>query len=170
MKKKDMIKQRNKLKKVERPKYMLYAQYACIILVVLFLIYTGLLSVILDESMQVLLSENLVIIIGFMICVANLYVWFLLKQLIKEMEALEHIESVRMNLIVMAIAQACLLNYISAILLLISLKKYFSWQTFSPIKALKEIKKDGQTSVLAVSVIVLGLLMTLVYMIYFAVS
>lgn len=170
MKKKDMIKQRNKLKKIEKPKYMIYAKYACVALVVLFLIYTGLLSMMLQQPMQVLLSENLVIIIGFMICVANLYVWFLLKQFIKEMEALEHIESVRMNLIVMAIAQASLLNYISAVLLIISLKKYFSWRGFSPMKALREIKKDGQISVLAISVVVLGLLMALVYMIYFAVN
>lgn len=168
MKKRDVIKQKNKLKTVKNVKYLRFATYACLFLIVMFLIYVGAMSSLMDTSFQELISENVIVIVGFMICTANLYVWYILKQFVVDIQDLEHIESIRVNLLVLAVGQAMLLNYVSAILILLSLVKYFQWNQFSLRKSLKEIKKDGQLSVLVVTLLVMILFISLVFGIFFS--
>lgn len=170
MKKREMIKQKNKLKTTRNYKYLNYAKYACIVMIVLFLIYVGAIANVSKVTMEELLSKNPIVITGFMICTANLYIWYVLKHFMKDMVNVQYIESVRINLIVMAIGQFILMNFISAILMILSLVKYFQWDTFSLKKALKEIKKDGQLAVLIVTLIVLILFISLVFGIYFAIQ
>ncbi|MEG2489468.1 hypothetical protein [Anaerorhabdus sp.] len=181
MKKREVIKQKNKLKQVRNLKYLKFAKYACLFLIVMFLIYVGAMSASMNISFEELMSKNAVVIVGFMICTANLYVWYILKHfLIKsflnviyfltDIENYEHIESIRINLIVLSIAQVFLLNYISAGLMILSLVKYFQWNQFSFKKSLKEIKKEGQLSVLIISLIVMSLFVALVFGIFFSVK
>lgn len=170
MKKREIIKQKNKLKQIRNIKYLNFAKYACLFLIIMFLIYVGIVSAMLETSYEELLSKDPIVIVGFIICTANLYIWYVLKTFIKDIQSLEHIESIRMNLILMSIGQVLLLNYISAILMLLSLKKYFQWNDFSLKKTLKEIKKDGQIAVLYVTLITLILFVSLVFGIYFAIK
>ena len=169
MKKRDIIKQKNKLRTTSNFKYLSYAKNACIIMIVLFLTYVGSLANVGNTSMEVLLTSNPIVITGFIICGANLFIWYELKWFIKDIQKLEHIESARVNIIVMVIAQFILMNFISAILMIISLVKYFHWNQFSLKESLREIKKEGQLVILVVSMIALIMLIALVFGIYFSV-
>lgn len=169
MKKRDIIRQKNKLKQTHNYRYLRYASYACIALIVLFLIYIGVLTNISDTSLEKLMSENPIVITGFMICTANLYIWYVLKNFLKDIVVPQHIESIRLNLIIMAIGQFILMNFVSAILLIISLYKYFQWDNFSLKQAFKEIKKEQQLAVFIVTVCILILMIALVYGVYMSI-
>lgn len=168
MKKREVIKQKNKLKQMPNMKYLSLAKYACIFLILVFLVYIGILSVMLNKPFEELLSKDPIVIVGFMICTANLYIWYVLKHFINDIRQLENIESIRINLIVMTIGQVLLLNYISALLMILSLWKYFRWNNFSLKKALSEIKRDKQMAVLIVTSLVLCMFIALVFGIFFA--
>lgn len=169
MKKRDIIRQKNKLKQTHNYRYLRYANYACVAIVVLFLIYIGVLTNISDTSLEKLMSENPIVITGFMICTANLYIWYVLKNFLKDIVVPQHIESIRLNLIIMAIGQFILMNFVSAILLIISLYKYFQWNNFSLKQAFKEIKKEQQLAVFIVTVCILILMIALVYGVYMSI-
>ena len=169
MKKRDIIRQKNKLKQTHNYRYLRYANYACVAIVVLFLIYIGVLTNISDTSLEKLMSENPIVITGFMICTANLYIWYVLKNFLKDIVVPQHIESIRLNLIIMAIGQFILMNFVSAILLIISLYKYFHWNNFSIKQAFKEIKKEQQLAVFIVTVCILILMIALVYGVYMSI-
>lgn len=169
MKKRDIIRQKNKLKQTHNYRYLRYASYACIALIVLFLIYIGVLTNISDTSLEKLMSENPIVITGFMICTANLYIWYVLKNFLKDIVVPQHIESIRLNLIIMAIGQFILMNFVSGILLIISLYKYFQWDNFSLKQAFKEIKKEQQLAVFIVTVCILILMIALVYGVYMSI-
>lgn len=167
-KRREVIKQKQKLKRMGNFRYLRYAEYACIAMVVLFLAYVGSLSNLSGKSIQELISKNAIVITGFMICTANLYIWYVLKNFLKDLEVPQHVESVRMNVLLMIIGQFILMNFISAVLMILSLRKYFTWNTFSIKKAFHEIRKEGQLSVLIVTAIVLILFIALVFGIYFS--
>ena len=75
MKRRDLIRQKNKLAKTGGFRYIRYAKYACVAMVVLFLVYVGGLSNLSGKSYEDLISKSPIVITGFMICTANLYVW-----------------------------------------------------------------------------------------------
>ena len=85
--------------------YLNYTKYASLLIVILFIIYFCVLSMIENVSYEELLSNNPIIITGFIICTANLYVWYVMKHFVEEIVNLEHIESIRLNMLVMAICQ-----------------------------------------------------------------
>ena len=78
MKKRDVIRQKNKLRTTGSFRYMRYAKYACVAMIVLFLVYVGGLSNLSGKSYEELISKSPIVITGFMICTANLYVWYVL--------------------------------------------------------------------------------------------
>lgn len=169
MKKKDIIKQKNKLKQTGNYKYLRYAKFICILIVVLFLCYVAVLGNITKTSYETLLSENAIVITGFMICGANLYIWYVLKHFLEDLQIPQNVESIRLNLILVAIGQFILMNFISAILIVLSLRKYFQWNQFSFKTTWKDIKKDKQSAVFYVTSIVLLLFIALVYGVYFSI-
>ena len=169
MKKSEKIRRKNKLKTVKNYRYLKYAQYACILIIVLFLIYVVGLSSMYHQTYEELLSVNPLVITGFMICTANLYVWWVLKHFNEDVLNLEHIESMRINLIVLAICQFFLMNFVSTILMILSLVKYFRWDQFSWKKSLRELKEDGQLSVLITTLVVMLLFVALVFTLFFAI-
>lgn len=167
MKKRAVIKQRNKLNVMKHYHYLKYAHMACILIVVLFLLYTASLTQIMQISYQELISQNAIVITGFVICMANLYIWYVLKSFLKQLQIPEHIESIRMNLIMMALAQLVLMNFISAFLMLLALIKYFQWGQFSLRKAFQELYQEEQLPLFLVTLFVLSLFILLVFGIYF---
>ena len=158
MKRRDLIRQKNKLAKTGGFRYIRYAKYACVAMVVLFLVYVGGLSNLSGKSYEELISKSPIVITGFMICTANLYVWYVLKHFLKDLAVPQHVESIRVNLLLMTIGQ-----------FILSLRKYFQWNTFSVKNALKEIRKEGQLSVLTITALVLILFISLVFGIYFSI-
>lgn len=146
MKKRDVMKQKRKLKKYGEFKMAKFAQYMCIAMVLLFLAYFGLLATQTKGGMKELLSTNLFITTGFIVCVVNLYVFYTLKRLLGNLENFEYIEATRMEMLIIAIAQLLLFNYASAALLIYCLIKYFKWQGFHIKEAFREIKKTKQLS------------------------
>ena len=164
MKRRDVIRQKNKLAVTGNFRYIRYAKYACVAMVVLFLVYVASFASLSGKSYEELISKSPIVITGFMICTANLYVWYVLKHFLKDLEVPQHV-----NLLLMTVGQFVLMNFISAILMILSLRKYFQWNTFSLKRALKEIKKEGQLSVLIVTALVLILFISLVFGIYFSI-
>ena len=72
-------------------------------MVVLFLVYVGGLSNLSGKSYEELISKSPIVITGFMICTANLYVWYVLKHFLKDLAVPQHVESIRVNLLLMTI-------------------------------------------------------------------
>ena len=112
MKRRDLIRQKNKLAKTGGFRYIRYAKYACVAMVVLFLVYVGGLSNLSGKSYEELISKSPIVITGFMICTANLYVWYVLKHFLKDLAVPQHVESIRVNLLLMTIGQFILMNFI----------------------------------------------------------
>ena len=104
MKRRDLIRQKNKLAKTGGFRYIRYAKYACVAMVVLFLVYVGGLSNLSGKSYEELISKSPIVITGFMICTANLYVWYVLKHFLKDLAVPQHVESIRVNLLLMTSA------------------------------------------------------------------
>ncbi len=169
MKKSELIRRKNKLKKTANFRYLKYAQYTCILIIVLFLVYVVGLSSAYGQSYEELLSTNPMVITGFIICTANLYVWWVLKHFNVDIEKFENIESIRINLIILCICQFFLLNFVSVVLMILSLVKYFQWKQFSWKQSLKELKADGQLAVLIMTIGVMLLFVALVFTLFFAI-
>ena len=169
MKKKDIIRKKNNVKQTSNYCYLRYASYACIILVLLFLMYISIYVNIYDTSLEKIMSENPMVIMGFIISTANLYIWYVLKNFLKDIVDNQHIASMQVNLMIMAIAQFVLMNFVSSILLLISLKQYFQWSHLSIKKILKEIKNEQQMPVFIVTSCFLILMISSVYGIYMSI-
>lgn len=169
MKKSEVIQRRNRLKQVSNYRYLQFAKYASVLMILLFIAYVGILGNAGGVGYEQLLSDDPLVITGFMICTANLYVWWVLKHFCIDLPQLEHIESIRVNLMVLALCQFFLMNFISAILMVISLVKYFRWDRFSWKKSLRELKQDGQLPVLAVTLAVMMVFIALVFGIFFSI-
>ncbi len=169
MKKSEMIRRKNKLKTVNSYRYMKFAQGACVLIIVLFLFYVAALAGVQKSSYEELFANQPLVIIGFVICTANLYVWWVLKQFCHDIAEMAHIESIRIHLIVLTVFQFVLLNFVSVMLMVLSLVKYFRWDTFSWRGSLKEMTADGQRPVLITTLTVMVIFTALVYMIFFAV-
>ena len=141
MKKRDVMKQKRKLKK-----YGEFKSKVCTIYVhchgSAFLSF-GLLATQTKGGVNELLSTNLFITTGFIVCVVNLYVFYALKRLINNLENFEYVEATRIEMLIIAIAQLLLFNYASAAPSIYCLIKYFKWQGFSIKEAFREIKQSS---------------------------
>lgn len=166
MKKRDINRQRSQLKAVENYIYLIYAKTACMLLILLCLLYTGMLTQLEQISYQELISKNIIVITGFMISAANLYIWYALNRFIKNLEKLENIESIRANLLIMVIGQCILMNFISAFLMTLALIKYFQWNQFSLKGLYQGLHRDGQLSVLIITLLVFVFVMIMVFSMY----
>ncbi|MDL2276782.1 hypothetical protein LJC02_03915, partial [Breznakia sp. OttesenSCG-928-G09] len=161
MKKREINKQKQKLKKESNIKWIKRAKNMCVALVVLFLVYVFGFSVVLKESFSKVITEYPIIIVGFIVAVANLFVWATLKRFIKMLETYEHIEFVQVSLIIITIAQVLLVNFISVVLLIVSLVKCFNWQVFDKKVAFQKIKEEKLLLPLLGMCVILAILVTL---------
>lgn len=160
-KKKDIIKQKNKLKVTEKFQLLTYARwislFTAMLVLLVFFINTGFMV----ESMNDLIAKNPIIVVAFIICVIDLLIWYQLEHLIAYIKKLEHIETVRMQLLAIALIQLMGFNYISFCCIGLALYRYFRWDSFSIKEAMGEIKKEGQltnTLTLAIGLFLFALL------------
>lgn len=144
MKKKEKIKQRNKMKVTSDFKLWKYARAMFIIVPIIFMLYTMMTVNFSSSDLEKLFIENPVIVAGFAICLANLFMWYAMGILLGYAQENSHVETIRFHLVLMAIAQFVLLNYISLAFLVLGLYKYLRWNEFSIKTMFQEIKDDKQ--------------------------
>ena len=156
MKKREMIKQRNKLKVTSNFKLWKYARIMFIFVPLIFLLYTFLTIGTPSSDYQKIIVENPAIIAGFATCLANLFMWYVMGKLMFYLEEKTHLETVRFYLILMCISQLALLNYISLAFLILGLYRYYSWEQFSIKTMFKEMKKDHTITNACISIFIIA--------------
>lgn len=170
MKKKEIIRQNQEKKKLKSTgdfKWLRYASYMCVAMVVLFLVYTGMLSTANPEGMAALFEGNLFVTVGFVVCAANLFIWNVLKTIIKNLEEFKNIDAAKVKLIIIAVAELVLFNYATMALVCIGLYSYFNWKRgFRDI--FDDIKQNGQLKEIIALLVVLVILIFLTYFIAMA--
>lgn len=165
MKKREITKQKQKLKKQDSFKMVKLAQFMCIALILLFLVYLSLIGINYKGGFNALLAENLFTTVGFIVCTLNLYVFYAIKRLRNNMETYQCIEATKIEMLFITIAQLALFNYASAGLLVYSLVKYFKWSPFKIKNIVSEISKTKKWPTLIVTFIILASLILLAYVI-----
>lgn len=144
VKKRDVIRQKNKLKVFSDFRFLRYARYMSVVVPCLVMLIIAMSTGMQAESLETIIAEQPMITVSFVVCVVNLLIWYQSGILLKSLAIPEHVESIRMQYIFMAAAQLAMFNYVSFFLILISLWKYFRWDHFSIKEVVKEIKKEGQ--------------------------
>lgn len=168
MKKREVTKQKQKLKKYDSFKMLKFAQYMCIALILLFLLYMSLIAMNYEGGFNALLAENLFTTVGFIICTVNLYVFYAIKRLRTNMEEYRDIEATRVELIIIMIVQLVLFNYASAGLLVYSLVKYFKWRPFVFKNITSEISKSKKWSTILITLMIMVALMGMAFVVIYA--
>lgn len=160
-KKRDVIRQKNKLKVFSDFRFLRYARYMSVLVPCLVVFMIALSTGMQVESLETIISQQPVITVSFVVCVVNLLIWYQSGILLKSLAVPEHVESIRMQYIFMAVAQLAMFNYVSFLMIVFSLWKYFRWDQFSVKQVIAEIKKEGQFANTMVVFIVLFLLSAL---------
>lgn len=143
-KKHDIIKEKNKLKVSEKFRLFEYARWISLITALLVLVMFFFSTGFTTENMNRMFTEQPMIIVGFLICIIDLLIWAQMAHLLTYLKTLEHIETVRIQLLSIAISQIVCFNYISFLCIVVGLWKYYRWDQFHLVQSIKEIKKDGQ--------------------------
>ena len=170
MRKSEKNKEQLKIKELGNLKFMRYATYSCVALVLLFLMYIAIMAQSVSMSYEQLISSNPIFLIGFLICTVNLYVWFLLKRHMKDLKEVKNIDSIRIQLIIMAIFQLLTLNIAAASLLFLSLYSYFKWDKTTLPLSWKYVHHSKQAIWLYGSLAFFILMDLSVYSLYFAIN
>lgn len=165
MKKHELNKQKNKLKKRNDFKLIRYAKNMSVVMIVLFLVYVSLLSMTTQGGMAALFNSNLFVTVGFIVCTANLYIWQEMKKILADLNSYENIESSKVKLILIAVAELVLFNYATVALIVLALVRYFKWRNISIKQLYLEIKKTCQRSAVTICASVLVSFVTLSYFI-----
>ena len=164
--KRQEIHEKQKLKKFKNLRWLTWAKNVCIIMVILFLVYVSLLSIQYKEGFSQLLSDNLFVIIGFIVCTMNILVFYDMRNIIAHIEDYTDIDTNRLKLVVYGVGQLFMFNYASAILIFLSLYKYFRWDM--GIKVIfSEVKKAQGFKNVVASLVVVIFFLALTYFISF---
>ena len=160
MKKREINKEKQKLKKTSDFKMIRFARYICIAFVLIFLFYVSLLVSTVQGDFAKLFETNLFVTVGFIISALNIFIWYLLKLVNSNLEDYKNIDSCKVQLILVSVTQIILFNYACAALTIFSLIKYFKWnQRIS----CAELKKQNQTGVLIALGIGFAVMVVLAY-------
>lgn len=155
-KKRDVIRQKNKLKEFSNFRFLRYARYMSVVVPCLVLLIIAIMTGMQAASLEAMIAAQPIITVSFVVCAVNLLIWYQSGILLTYLHVPEHVESTRIQYIFMAMAQLAMFNYISFFLILVSLWKYFRWDRFSIKDSYQEIKKDGQlTNTITVFIILL---------------
>ncbi len=152
----------NGLKDTKNLKLLIYAKNLSVIITLIFLIYFVLQINVYKGDVQRLFLEAPTNVIGFIASLVNLYIWFELNTMIEDIKSAKNIETIRLKLIIMVIAQVILFNLVTVTLLTLSLVKYFKWKDVKILNLFKNIKIEGQNSsvLLLASVLFICILLT----------
>lgn len=165
MNKRELNRQKGKLKKINDFRWIRYARYMCVVMVVLFLFYFSILVMSNKGDIAGLFKDNLFVTVGFVICACNLFIWNELKIIHKNLMDYSCVDTNKMKLILITITEIILFNFATSILIIISLIKYFKWDGFNEI--IKEIKMQHKAKSILLLLIVLIIFILLIYTILF---
>lgn len=166
MAKRSIAIKKNKIKNINDIKWFTYAKNACVVLIILFLIYIGVLSMVEQQSLSDLIRNNIFVIVGFIVCTTNLYVWNELKRMIDDLKEYEDVDAILVKSVVMVIGELVLLNYITAVLIIIGLYRVFVWKDLDFKGVLKEAMWSKKHSIIF-NLIIFMTLIGLTYLILF---
>lgn len=161
VKKRDLIKQKNKLKVTEDFRLFRYARYMSMVVPAIALLYLFFTTGLTGDAIREAMEANPTIVLVFIVCVVNMLIWYQLGNLLKHLSEFTYLESIRVQLAVMMAAQLAMFNYISFLLILVGLIRYFRWDQFSLKNTFMEIKKDKQLGNVITLTIILALFVAL---------
>lgn len=168
--KRDLIKQKNRAKATHDFRFLRYARVMCIVVPIIFISLILLSTNSSSLQLQTMITENPMLIVGFITCIINLLNWRQLGILLEYLREDTNIEAIRFELILMALSQLALYNYVSFILVLVSLYKYLPWSGYAISKSIKQLKETKQVGNVVTLGIVLLLLVALGLFIQFLVA
>lgn len=143
-KKRDSIRQKNKLKEFSDFRFLRFARYMSAIVPAIVLVIIAITTGLKADTLETILIEQPIITVSFVVCVVNLLIWYQSGILLQSLAIPEHVETIRIQYCFMAVAQLAMFNYVSFFLIVLSLWKYFRWEQFSIKQAFSQIKKEGQ--------------------------
>lgn len=167
MSKKETNIQKMKVKKLDELRWLKYAKNTCVLMVILFLVYVGLLSISENQNLAELISTNLFVIIGFIICTANLYIWNDMNYMINDLSNYKNIDVICFKLIIIAVSELLLFNYAAVLLIVIGLVRLFNWKQLSIKDLWKNIYKMNQTHVVLICLGIMIVFILLSYIVVF---
>ena len=130
MNKQEYISNKNKCKNPHDIRYVRYIKTASIVVILLVLLYTVSLAQITKRGFAQIISENITITCGFILATHALLTFYVSKGLIREMPSLEYFESDRLKLLLITISGFAAMNYVTGILGVISLAKFYRWKDY----------------------------------------
>ncbi len=159
----------NRLKENKDFRLIVYAKSMSVFITIIFLIYVGLQIGNYKGDFHRLFIEAPTNVIGFIASVANLYIWFELNNIIKDIKLSKNIETIRLKLMIMIVGEVILFNFVTAGLLTLSLIKYFKWKDVKITDLVKDIKIEGQKSSIMLLSLILLMCISLTYTIIAAI-
>lgn len=144
VKKRDVLKQKNKLKVTSDFRLLRYARYMSMVVPAIALLSLFFTTGFTGDALRKVMEANPTTILLFIICIVNMLIWYQMGNLLNHLSNFTCLESVRVQYVVMMVAQLAMFNYISFLLILVALIRYFHWEQFSLKKTFAEIKKDKQ--------------------------
>ena len=124
-------------------KYLNYAKWLCMIMVIMFMVLIFYFMVTQHLSYTALIQENPILLAGFIDCLGNIIVYLLIKKDVERLENNDDVLYIQAKSILYVTVEACLLNMPSMIMLIISSMKCFVWDKKTTLKMWNEIKNKS---------------------------
>lgn len=142
----------NRLKESKGFKLIVYTKNMSVFITIIFLAYVGLQLSSYKGSINNFFIDAPTNTVGFVVSLANMYIWYELKSILEDIKLSKNIEAIRLKFLIMIVAELILLNFVTLILLALSLKKYFMWEKLSMANMFRDIKKEcSNTSILSLA-------------------
>lgn len=140
-------------------KVLRYASLSCVLLCVCFLAYAYLYAFQNSINVSGLILNNLYITVGYIVCTANIIAWSILSRVRKSLEQNGAEEASKKKLLIVAISEIMLMNFLTSGLIFASIFMIF------PLKG-KKTKLDSVRPIVSCS-IPMGICVLLSYIIVF---
>lgn len=145
MNKQEYNSNKNKCKNPNAIRYVRYIKIASILVILLVLLYTALMAQLTKMDFAQIISENVTITCGFILAMQALLTFYVSKGLVSDMPSLEHLESNRLKLLLITVSSFATVNYVTGILGVISLVKFYRWKGFYSFSEMLEgTKKENR--------------------------
>lgn len=142
-------------------KYLKLARILCLLFIVLFMAFVGLLMFNNSLGYQAIIVKYPALTAGFLVCVINLYIYFVTRNMIKDLDEGKYIDQSKLRICLYTFSQFILFNYPSAILMGLTLYKNFDWKQSSLNASLKYIRIQKELKFIVIDLLVLTLMMLL---------
>lgn len=143
-------------------KFVHYIKIVSIAVAIAICLYTGILSMALQQPFVVLISENMTVVCGFIMAVESLLTYYVARQYLKDFETGHVIEGNRLKLLMLTVFSGCFANIVSLIFGILALIKIYEWESsFSFSGMLRTLKEEKQVGICAALFIIYAMLFVL---------